>query len=86
MSIEEMLEDFHKLLCEEIERLRDKILKLETDVSIYKDLSNLRQEKINKANYFIDQEIMYLVKPKDYNKIEMLQDILNGNKFGSDKE
>lgn len=39
-------------------KLKDKILKLETDVSIYKDLSNLRQEKINKALEYINSDKM----------------------------
>lgn len=51
--------------------------------TIYKDYYDLR-DRIDRANNFIDQVIMYAVKPEDYNKVEMLQDILNNNKFGSD--
>ena len=36
----------YNIVHKEIERLQDKILKLETDASIYKDLSDLRQEKL----------------------------------------
>jgi hypothetical protein len=57
---------------------------------IYKKEKEIKRlkDRIDRANNFIDQEIMYLVKPKDYNKVEMLQDILNDNDFakGSDKE
>lgn len=55
--------------------------------TIYKDYYDLR-DRIDRANTFIDQELMYIIKPEDYNKVEILQDILNNNCFvnGSDKE
>lgn len=52
---------------------------------LLKEIEKL-QDRIERANNYIDQVIMYIVKPEDYNKIETLQDILNGNEFGSDKE
>ena len=60
----------------EIERLNDKILKLETDVSIYKDLSNLRQERINKALEYIYKN--GIIDLNGYDLLKILQ--------GSDKE
>lgn len=60
----------------EIERLQDKILKLETDASIYKDLSNLRQEKINKALEYIYKN--GIIDLNGYDLLKILQ--------GSDKE
>ena len=78
-----MLEDFHKLLCEEIERLRDKILKLETDASIYKDLSNLRQERIDEAIGYINNCIF------DYEENTMIGEdfkIVKRKLLGSEEE
>ena len=62
---------------QEIERLRDKILKLETDASIYKDLSDLRQERINKAIEFINTHPMYSNTYKEY--YDELLSILQGD-------
>ena len=45
------------------------------------------QDRIARANNYIDQVIMYKIPKELYNDIEKLQDIINGNNFsGSDKE
>ena len=82
----EQLMDLNDELAEkdkEIEKLQDKILKLETDASIYKDLSSLRQEKINKAIGYINNCIF------DYEENTMIGEdfkIVKRKLLGSDKE
>ena len=48
-----------------------------------KEIAKLK-DRIDRANNFIDQVIMYIVKPSDYNKVEMLQDILNNTNFAKE--
>lgn len=77
---------YAKRYLEELRKEKPDLLYPDSE-KIYEDYYELR-DRIERANNFIDQVIMYAVKPEDYNKVEMLQDILNDNDFAkrSDKE
>lgn len=75
-----VLQNFHKV--------KDKKLKLMEDrIERQNKLIALHQDRVEIANNYIDQVIMYKIPKELYNDIEKLQDIINGNNFsGSDKE
>ena len=75
-----VLQNFHKVKDKKLKLMEDRIERQNKLIAVH-------QDRVEIANNYIDQVIMYKIPKELYNDIEKLQDIINGNNFsGSDKE